>query len=228
MKQQHGRAEKEVLAGLVERVTFHSPDTGFCVLRIKVRGHRDLITLVGSAASIQPGEYIYASGRWNNHREHGLQFKAEFLKVTPPTTIEGIERYLGSGMIKGIGPVYARKLVGAFGQAVFEVIEQDPDKLEEIEGIGPVRAKKITSGWADQKAIREIMLFLQSHGVGTARAVRIYKTYGTDAIKLMMENPYRLARDIRGIGFRSHARLDLRSHYPGQDADDDQRCAQQK
>ena len=203
MKQQQSKTEKEALAGLVERVTFHSPDTGFCVLRIKARGHRDLITLVGSAASIQPGEYIHAGGRWNNHRDHGLQFKADFLKVTPPTTTEGIERYLGSGMIKGIGPVYARKLVGAFGQAVFEVIEQDPDKLEEIEGIGPVRAKKITSGWADQKAIREIMLFLQSHGVGTARAVRIYKTYGTDAIKLMMENPYRLARDIRGIGFRS-------------------------
>jgi exodeoxyribonuclease V alpha subunit len=202
MKQQHDRAEKEVLAGLVERVTFHSPDTGFCVLRIKVRGHRDLITLVGSAASIQPGEYIHASGRWNNHRQHGLQFKAEFLKVTPPTTIEGIERYLGSGMIKGIGPVYARKLVGAFGQAVFEVIEQAPDRLEEIEGIGPVRAKRITSGWADQKAIREIMLFLQSHEVGTARAARIYKTYGADAIRLMTENPYRLARDIRGIGFR--------------------------
>ena len=134
MKQQQSKTEKEALAGLVERVTFHSPDTGFCVLRIKARGHRDLITLVGSAASIQPGEYIHAGGRWNNHRDHGLQFKADFLKVTPPTTTEGIERYLGSGMIKGIGPVYARKLVGAFGQAVFEVIEQDPDKLEEIEG----------------------------------------------------------------------------------------------
>jgi exodeoxyribonuclease V alpha subunit len=198
-----GESEKESLAGLVGRVTFHSPETGFCVLRIKTRGNRDLVTLVGSAASIQPGEYVHASGRWDNHRDHGLQFKADFLKVTPPTTTEGIERYLGSGMIKGIGPVYARKLVGAFGEAVFEVIEQTPDKLQEIDGIGPVRAKRIAAGWADQKAIREIMLFLQSHGVGTARAVRIYKTYGVEAVPLMMENPYRLARDIRGIGFKT-------------------------
>jgi exodeoxyribonuclease V alpha subunit len=195
--------EKESLAGLVERVTFHSPETGFCVLRIKTRGHRDLVTLVGSAASIQPGEYVHASGRWDNHRDHGLQFKADFLKATPPTTTEGIERYLGSGMIKGIGPVYAEKLVRTFGEAVFDVIEQYPDKLKEIDGIGPVRAKRIAAGWADQKAIREIMLFLQSHGVGTARAVRIYKTYGVEAIPLMMENPYRLARDIRGIGFKT-------------------------
>ena len=191
------------MAGLVERVTFHSPETGFCVLRVKIRGNRDLVTLVGSAASIQPGEYVHASGRWDNHRDHGLQFKADFLKVTPPTTTEGIERYLGSGMIKGIGPVYAKKLVDAFREEVFDVIEQNPDKLKEIDGIGPVRATRIAAGWADQKAIREIMLFLQSHGVGTARAVRIYKTYGVEAIPLMMENPYRLARDIRGIGFKT-------------------------
>ena len=202
---QHRQAEsnKESLAGLVERVTFHSPETGFCVLRIKTRGNRDLVTLVGSAASIQPGEYVHASGRWDNHRDHGLQFKADFLKVTPPTTTEGIERYLGSGMIKGIGPVYAKKLVSAFGEAVFEVIEQTPDKLKEIDGIGPVRATRIAAGWADQKAIREIMLFLQSHGVSTSRAVRIYKTYGVEAIPLIVENPYRLARDIRGIGFKT-------------------------
>lgn len=204
VKQQHpATGEKEAVAGLVEKVTFHSPETGFCVLRIKIRGNRDLITLVGSAASIQPGEYVHASGRWDNHRDHGLQFKADFLKVTPPTTTEGIERYLGSGMIKGIGPVYAKKLVGAFGEAVFEVIEQTPDKLREVDGIGPVRAQKIAAGWAEQRAIREIMLFLQAHGVGTARAVRIYKTYGVEAIPLIMENPYRLARDIRGIGFKT-------------------------
>ena len=212
MKQQKKTdTDKEALAGLVERVTFHSPDTGFCVLRIRSRGHRDLITLVGSAASIQPGEYVHASGRWDNHRDHGLQFKADFLKVTPPATTEGIERYLGSGMIKGIGPVYAKKLVDAFGEAVFEVIEEVPEKLTEIgwgprqqpQPVGPVRAKRIAAGWADQKAIREIMLFLQSHGVSTARAVRIYKTYGVKAIPLIMDNPYRLARDVRGIGFRS-------------------------
>jgi exodeoxyribonuclease V alpha subunit len=197
-----GEEGKEAVAGLVMRVTFHSPESGFCVLRVKVRGRRDPVTLVGSAAAIQPGEYVHASGRWDNHRDHGLQFKADFLKVTPPTTVEGIERYLGSGMIKGIGPVYAKKLVDAFGEAVFDVIEQTPGKMREIDGIGRIMAKRIADGWADQKVIREIMLFLQSHGVGTARAVRIYKTYGTDAIPLIMENPYRLAADIRGIGFK--------------------------
>jgi exodeoxyribonuclease V alpha subunit len=197
------REGKEAVAGLVMRVTFHSPESGFCVLRVKVRGRRDPVTLIGSAAAIQPGEYVHASGRWDNHREHGLQFKADFLKVTPPTTVEGIERYLGSGMIRGIGPVYAKKLVDAFGETVFDVIEQTPEKMQEIDGIGKIKAKRISEGWAEQKAVREIMLFLQSHGVGTARAVRIYKTYGADAIPLIMENPYRLAGDIRGIGFKS-------------------------
>jgi exodeoxyribonuclease V alpha subunit len=203
MKYPQITAEKETIAGLVERVTFHNPETGFCVLRIKARGHRDLVTLVAATASIQPGEHVHASGRWDNNREHGLQFKADLLTITKPTTAEGIERYLGSGMIKGIGPVYAKKLVQAFGESVFEVIEQSPEKLQEIDGIGPVRAKKITSGWADQKAIREIMLFLQSNGISTARAVRIYKTYGIKAVSLMTENPYCLARDIRGIGFKT-------------------------
>jgi exodeoxyribonuclease V alpha subunit len=193
---------KEAVAGLVERVTFHSPESGFCVLKVKVRGHREPVTVVGSAAAVQPGEYVHASGRWDNHRDHGFQFKAELLKVTPPTSLDGIERYLGSGLIKGIGPVYARKLVDAFGDRVFDVIEQTPEDMREIDGIGPAIARRIADGWADQKAVREIMLFLQSHGVSTSRAMRIYKTYGTAAVPLIMENPYRLAADIRGIGFR--------------------------
>jgi exodeoxyribonuclease V alpha subunit len=158
--------DREPLSGLVERVTFHSPETGFCVLRVKVRGHRELVTVVGSAASIQPGEFVQASGTWDNHRDHGIQFKTAFLKVMPPTSVEGIEKYLGSGMIKGIGPHFARKLVTAFGEEVFDVIESDPERLLELKGIGPKRVERITSGWADQS-----------------------------------ENPYRLARDIRGIGF---------------------------
>ncbi len=193
--------DREPLSGLVERVTFHSPETGFCVLRVKVRGHRELVTVVGSAASIQPGEFIQCSGRWDNHRDHGIQFRTTFLKVMPPSSLDGIEKYLGSGMIKGIGPHFARKLVKAFGEDVFDVIENAPERLRKLNGIGPKRVDRITSGWADQKAIREIMVFLQSHGVGTTRAVRIYKTYGADAIPLVSENPYRLARDIKGIGF---------------------------
>ncbi len=194
---------REPLSGLVERVTFHSPETGFCVLRLKVRGQRDLVTLVGHAATISAGEFIQAAGAWVNDRTHGLQFKADVLRATPPTTVEGIERYLGSGLIRGIGPVYARKLVRAFGDAVFDVIEQEPDRLRQVTGIGPKRARRIVAGWADQKVIREIMVFLHSHGVGTSRAVRIFKTYGADAIPVITANPYRLARDIRGIGFKT-------------------------
>jgi exodeoxyribonuclease V alpha subunit len=196
-------ASSEALAGLVERVTFHNAENGFCVLRVKVRGQRDLVTVVGHAAMISAGEFVQMSGRWFNDHTHGFQFKAEFLKASPPTTVEGIERYLGSGMIRGIGPVYAKKLVKAFGEAVFDLIEQEPGRLREVTGIGPKRAERIVAGWADQKVIREIMLFLHSNGVGTSRAVRIFKTYGQDAIPLISENPYRLAKDIRGIGFKT-------------------------
>ena len=193
----------EVLAGLVERVTFHNPENGFCVLRVKARGQRDLITVIGHAAMIAAGEFVQASGSWVNDHTHGRQFRAAFLKASPPTTLEGIERYLGSGLIRGIGPVYAKRLVRAFGDGVFDLIEQQPERLRDVTGIGARRAAQIISGWAEQKVVREIMLFLHAHGVGTARAVRIYKTYGNDAVQVMSENPYRLARDIRGIGFRT-------------------------
>ncbi len=194
---------QEVLAGLVERVTYHNDENGFCVLRIKARGHRDLITVVGHAAVISAGEWVTASGEWINDRTHGQQYKAKFLKTSEPTSIDGIEKYLGSGMIRGIGPVFAKKLVRAFGEKVFDTIEAEPERLREVTGIGPVRAKRITDAWAEQKIVREIMVFLHSNGVGTARAVRIYKTYGADAVQVMSENPYRLARDIRGIGFKT-------------------------
>ena len=179
----------EVLAGLVERVTFHNPETGFCVLRVKARGHRDLVTTIGHAAMISAGEWVTASGTWLNDRNHGLQFKAHFLKTAAPSTLDGIEKYLGSGMIRGIGPTYAKRLVKRFGKDVFDIIEASPERLREVEGIGPKRASKIISGWADQKVIREIMVFLHQHGVGTARAVRIFKTYGTDAVQVMSEKP---------------------------------------
>jgi exodeoxyribonuclease V alpha subunit len=191
------------LSGLVERVTYHNPENGFCVLRVKARGQRDPVAVVGHAAIVNAGEFISATGWWVNDREHGLQFKATHVTTTQPTTLEGIEKYLGSGMIRGIGPVYARALIRAFGEAVFDLIEQQPERLREVTGIGAKRAARIVAGWADQKAIREIMLFLHANGVGTSRAVRIFKTYGQQAIPLITENPYRLARDIRGIGFRT-------------------------
>ncbi|MGY4286949.1 RecD/TraA family predicted helicase [Bradyrhizobium sp. LM2.7] len=203
MKHQAQPTTQEVLAGVVERVTFHNGDTGFCVLRIKARGHRELVTVVGHSAVIAAGEWVTASGEWINDRTHGQQYKAKFLKTSEPTSVDGIEKYLGSGMIRGIGPVYAKKLVHAFGEKVFDTIEAQPRRLLEVAGIGAVRASRITSAWAEQKIIREIMLFLHSNGVGTARAVRIFKTYGADAVQIMSENPYRLARDIRGIGFKT-------------------------
>jgi exodeoxyribonuclease V alpha subunit len=195
--------ETEALAGLVERVTFHNPDNGFCVLRVKARGQRELITVVGHAATVTAGEFVQMSGAWVNDRTHGQQFRASFLKATPPTTLEGIERYLASGLIRGIGPVYATRLVRRFGETVFDLIEQQPERLREVTGIGVKRAARIIAGWAEQKVIREIMLFLHANGVGTSRAVRIYKAYGNEAVRVITENPYRLARDIRGIGFRT-------------------------
>src|SRR6267154_741723 len=203
MKTEPQPSDREVLAGLVERVTYQNAENGFCVIRVKARGHRELITVVGHAAIISAGEWITAAGDWVNDRTHGQQFKARFLKTSAPTSVEGIEKYLASGMIHGIGPVYAKKLLRAFGEKVFDVIEAEPDRLREVDGIGPVRASRIVAAWAEQKVVREIMVFLHSHGVGTARAVRIYKTYGADAVHVMSENPYRLARDIRGIGFKT-------------------------
>ena len=211
---QPGSPSLEHLAGAVERVTFHSPESGFCVLRLKVRGQRDLVTLTGQAASVTAGEYVEADGWWVNDRKHGLQFKAQQLRVIPPSTLDGIERYLGSGMVKGIGPHFARKLVRAFGERVFDVIEDNPEKLLELPGIGPKRQQRVSDAWAEQKVIREIMVFLQSHGVGTARALRIYKTYGEEAVERVRENPYRLALDIHGIGFKTADQIAQRLGIP--------------
>jgi exodeoxyribonuclease V alpha subunit len=190
------------LSGLIERVTFWNEDTGFAVIKAKVKGHRDLVTVVGSLPSVSAGEWVTAQGRWVQDKEFGLQFKAEMLTSTAPTTREGIEKYLGSGMVKGIGPLYAKKLVETFGETIFDVIETASARLEQVEGIGPKRRKRIKEAWAEQKVIREIMVFLHSHGVSTSRAVRIYKTYGEQAIEKVRANPYALAQDIHGIGFK--------------------------
>lgn len=159
------------------------------------------MTLTGVLPSVVTGEYVCATGIWVCDKKHGLQFKAKFIKITRPNTLEGIERYLGSGLIKGIGPHYAKKLISAFGEKIFEVIEESPNLLSEVDGIGKVRVEKITSSWAEQKIVREVIVFLQSHGVSTSKSTRIYKTYGEEAIKIVTENPYCLARDITGIGF---------------------------
>jgi exodeoxyribonuclease V alpha subunit len=193
----------ESLSGLIERVTFFNEDNGYGVLKVKAKGHRDLVTVVGSLPSVSPGEWLTAQGRWVQDREFGLQFKAEMLTSTAPTTKEGIEKYLGSGMVKGIGPVYAKKLVATFGERIFDIIEQESARLEDVDGIGPKRRQRIKEAWAEQKVIRNIMVFLHSNGVSTSKAVRIYKTYGEGAIEKVQADPYCLAKDIHGIGFKT-------------------------
>jgi hypothetical protein len=178
----------ESLSGLIERVTFFNEENGFAVLKVKAKGHRDQITVVGSLPSVSAGEWLTAEGRWVQDREFGLQFRADLLNSTAPTTKEGIEKYLGSGMVKGIGPVYAKKLVDRFGEQIFDVIETQSAKLEELDGIGPKRRKRIKDAWAEQKVIRQIMVFLHSNGVSTSRAVRIFKTYGETAIEKVQAN----------------------------------------
>jgi len=185
----------------VERVTFFNEESGFAVLRVKVRGQRDLVTVLGSLPSVSAGEWLTAKGWWIRDKERGLQFKAQVLKAVPPTTSEGVERYLAGGFVKGVGPVLAKKLVRHFGAEVLAVIGNNPADLESVDGIGPKRREKIANAWQDGMQIREIMVFLHSHGVSTGRAVRIYKTYGNLAIQTVQENPYTLAKEIHGIGF---------------------------
>src|SRR6201987_1207084 len=195
------RTSTEQISGLIERVTFHNDESGFCVLRVKVKGQGDDVTVVGSLASVAAGEWLIAEGWWVRDKEHGLQFKATTLKTVPPTTAEGVERYLGSGLVMGIGPILAKKLVGRFGAEVLAVIENRPYELLLVGGIGPKRRERIAQAWQEARQVREIMLFLHSHGVSTSRAVRIFKTYGEQAIEKVRDNPYELAQDIHGIGF---------------------------
>jgi len=191
------------IEGSVERVTFHSDETGFCVLQVKAKGQRNLVTVVGTLPNIVPGEWIDATGAWVVNKQHGRQFQSETMKTAPPDSLVGIEKFLGSGLVKGIGPVYASKLVEKFGKEIFDVIETQSALLEKVEGIGRVRRMRIKDGWNETRAVRSIIAFLMSHGVSTARAFRIHKQYGEKAIQHVKADPYCLARDIRGIGFKS-------------------------
>jgi exodeoxyribonuclease V alpha subunit len=194
-------SDRELVSGVVERVTFHNEETGFAVLRVRADGLAELATVVGRMPAIAAGEAIQAGGAWVRDRTHGLQFQAAWVRTAVPASNEGLEKYLASGLLKGIGPHFAKRLVAAFGAEVFEVIETAPDRLRDVEGIGPQRAQRISAGWRAQRGVRDIMVFLHGLGVGTSRAVRIHKTYGVDAIPILRDNPYRLARDVHGIGF---------------------------
>lgn len=189
--------------GVVERITFHSEESGFSVIKIKAKGHIDLVTAVGSLSAVNVGAVLKLKGEWKNDSKFGKQFTVEDYTETLPATIAGIEKYLGSGLIKGVGPVYAKKIVAFFKENTLEIIENQPERLIEITGIGSKRVTVIKKAWHDQKEIKNVMLFLQSHGVSTAFAVKIYKTYGEKSLDVVNENPYKLADDIWGIGFKT-------------------------
>jgi len=203
LKNDKQTASKTTVSGTVDRVTYHNDETGFCVLRVTVGGQKTPVTVVGNIPQIVPGEGVTANGEWITDRQHGRQFKAEFLKGEPPDSLEGIEKFLGSGLIKGIGPVYAGKLVEKFGRKIFDVIEKESARLEEVDGVGRTRRQRIKESWNEAREIRYIMAFLMANGISTARAFRIYKCYGDQAIPTIKKDPYCLARDIKGIGFKS-------------------------
>ncbi len=193
----------ETVSGPVERVTYHNPETGFAVLRVKVKGHADLVTVVGTATAVTAGEHLEASGQWIVDPNHGRQFKADSLKTSHPASAAGIERYLASGAIRSVGPKLAAKIVAHYKERTLEVLDKSPDFLLHIRGIGAERLKRIRQSWEEQKEVRRILVFLADCGVSPARAVRIYRTYGTEAIARIKANPYCLADDIRGIGFKT-------------------------
>ncbi|MGE5374575.1 MAG: ATP-dependent RecD-like DNA helicase [Bacteroidota bacterium] len=210
----------DILSGSVERITFYNPENGYTVLRLRPEHQRGmhavpktslsfdgLATVVGNLPEVSPGEFLQLQGHWDRHPKHGSQFKAEVCEQTLPATIAGIQGYLGSGMIKGIGPKLAERIVGKFKEDTFQVIEQSPERLFEIPGIGMDRAGRITKAWQEQKQVKEIMVFLHGHGVSTNLAVKIYKTYGDKSLETVQQNPYQLERDIYGVGFKTADRI---------------------
>jgi len=190
-----------VIYGFLERITYHNEENDFVVARLQEKGKRELTTLVGNLSGINAGESLRLSGRWVHSKKFGEQFQVETFEVTVPATIHGITKYLGSGLIKGIGPVMAERITRKFALETLDIIEKTPERLSEVEGMGPKRITMITKAWEDQKEIKEIMIFLQGHGVSAAYSAKIYKQYGNQSIGIVKENPYRLARDIHGIGF---------------------------
>ena len=189
------------LQGQIERIIYTNEENGFTIAKVKVPGRQDLVCVVGNLMAAMPGEVIKMQGEWTNHPKFGEQFKIVFYKSMVPASVNGIQKYLGSGLIKGIGPIMAKRIVKKFGKDTLDVIEADVEKLSEVEGIGAKRIQMIKKAWADQKEIREVMIFLQSHGVSSGYATKIFKQYENEAIKVVTENPYRLATDIFGIGF---------------------------
>jgi len=190
-----------IIHGLLERVTYHNEESDFVVAKLREKDKRELTTIVGNLSGINPGESLKLTGQWVHNKKFGEQFRVETFEVTIPATLLGIQKYLASGLIKGIGPVMSARIVEKFGLDTLEVIEKKPERLSEVEGIGPKRISMIKQAWEEQKEIKEIMIFLQGHGVSASYSAKIYKQYGNQSIAIVRENPYRLARDIYGTGF---------------------------
>ncbi|QRM28778.1 ATP-dependent RecD-like DNA helicase [Microvirga sp. VF16] len=191
----------EHLVGSIERVTFHNDETGFCVLRVKARGHRKPVAVVGHAPSVAIGEVVEASGEWLHDRNHGVQFSANELKTSAPATAEDLQRFLGSSLLKGVGPTLAQRLITSFGSRILDVIEKKPHELTRVHGISMARALSIGEAWAEHRALKDIATFLNAHGIGGFLLTRIYRAYGVGAIDIISANPYRLALDIPGFEF---------------------------
>ncbi|HJW89252.1 MAG TPA: ATP-dependent RecD-like DNA helicase [Anaerolineales bacterium] len=204
----------DVLSGSVERITYYNPENGYSVIRLRPEGGKipganreGLVTVIGNLPELSPGEHLQLRGKWAQHSVHGLQFQSEVCEQTLPATVAGIRRYLGSGLVKGIGPRLAERIVARFGQQTLEVIERQPERLAEVPDIGPKRTRRIASAWEEQKQVKDIMLFLHSHGVSTNLAIKVYKQYGNQALEVVQTDPYRLARDIFGVGFKTADRI---------------------
>jgi exodeoxyribonuclease V alpha subunit len=190
-----------IIYGFLERITYHNEENDFVVAKLQEKGKRELTTIVGNLTTINPGESLKLTGRWVHNKKFGEQFQVENYEITVPATVHGIRKYLGSGLIKGIGPIMAERIVKKFALDTLEIIEKTPERLSEVDGIGPKRIAMITKAWEEQKEIKEIMIFLQGHGVSATYSAKIYKQYGDRSIEVVKENPYRLAQDIHGIGF---------------------------
>ena len=193
--------------GFIDRLTYHNPENGYTIARLVVEGQRERIAIVGTLASIQEGESIEVEGAWTNHPKYGKQFKVEHYKAVYPSTLEGMQKYLGSGLIKGVGTKSAKRIVDHFGAETLDIIDEDPRRLEEVSKLGKKRVELIAAAWDEQRQIKDVMVFLQSHGITTGYAVKIFKTYGQEAIQKVRSDPYRLERDVDGIGFRIADRI---------------------
>ena len=206
---------------VVERITYQNPENGYSVMKVKVKGYNDLVTLVGNLLEVPAGSVLQCEGDWKVDKRYGSQFVCQTWEEVMPATVYGIEKYLGSGLVKGIGPKFAQLIVKQFGLDTIDIIETDIERLYEVPGIGKRRVEKIRESWDKQKDIKNVMLFLQSYGVSTAYAAKIYRQYGKESIDRVKENPYRLADDIWGIGFKTADGIAAKMGY---EKDDLRRC----